>query len=167
MRDVPYTQVLGLATEKMSKGGVFLSVGGDTPNTLTIGWGAIGFYWGKPIFTAVLRPQRHTYPILVNRREFTVSVPLDDALKQQLAFAGTQSGAKLNKFEGHGITAAPARIVDAPIVRECGLHFECRVLLMQDMTGDRMHESVRQTAYPAADFHTMFFGEILACYYSE
>ena len=50
---------------------------------------------------------------------------------------------------------------------ECGLHFECRTLLTQDMTGDRMAEEILQLDYPARDFHRMYFGEILACYRTD
>ena len=32
----------------------------------------------------------------------------------------------------------------------------------EDMTGDRMAEEIIQLDYPARDFHTMYFGEILA-----
>jgi flavin reductase (DIM6/NTAB) family NADH-FMN oxidoreductase RutF len=167
MKMIPYTDVIAQATEKMSHGGIFLSVAGDTPNVMTIGWGAIGFYWTKPVFTAVVRPQRHTYPLLQKAGEFTVSVPTVHPLKQQLAFAGSASGRDINKFEGHGLTAAPAIHVAAPIVAECGLHFEVKVLLTQPMTGDNMDEWVLDRAYPGRDFHTMFFGEILACYSTD
>ena len=32
------------------------------------------------------------------------------------------------------------------------------------MTGDRMDAAVIARCYPARDFHTIFFGEILDCY---
>ena len=47
---------------------------------------------------------------------------------------------------------------------DCGLHDEMRTLLTQDMTGDRMDAAVIARCYPARDFHTIFFGEILDCY---
>lgn len=164
---IPYTDVIALTTEHMSKGGVFLSVAGETPNTMTIGWGAVGFYWGKPVFTVVVRPQRHTHDMLLKAGEFTVSVPTADPLAEQLIFAGRNSGANLNKFDGHGLTAAPAQQVSAPIIAECGLHFECKVKLIQNMTPDRMDEAVLNRAYPNRDMHTMFFGEILSCYTTD
>ncbi len=164
MQNIDYTQAMAEATERMSHGGVFLSVGGETPNTMTIGWGSIGFYWGKPVFTVVVRPSRHSYDMLIKSGEFTVSVPTSDALKPLLGFAGGVSGRDVNKFQGHGLTAAPAQKVGAPIVAECGLHFECKLLLQQDMTPNRMDAEVQKRAYPDGDYHTMFFGEIVACY---
>jgi flavin reductase (DIM6/NTAB) family NADH-FMN oxidoreductase RutF len=164
MRDIPYTEAMAITTERLSHGGAFLTVGGEKPNTMTIGWGSIGFFWNRPVFMAVVRPSRHTYDMLMKSGTFTVSVPTKNPLKAELAFAGTASGRDVDKFSGHGLTAAPARKVDAPIVAECGLHFECRVLLTQDMTPDHMDERVLKAAYPNGDLHTMFFGEILACY---
>ena len=113
-----------------------------------LGW--IGYCWGKPVFVAVVRPQRHTYGILQKTGEFTVSVPAAGTMRAELAFAGTKSGRDVDKFQGHGLTAAPARKVGAPVVAECPLHLECRTLLVQDMTADRMAESVLEESYPPA-----------------
>ena len=167
MKEMNYLDVMGYATEKMSKGGVFLTVPGDTPNTMTIGWGWIGYCWKKPVFTVVVRPQRHTYEMIKKAGCFTVSVPTGDPLAKQLAMAGTQSGRDIDKFSGHGITAAPAQQVDAPIVAECGLHFECRTLMTAMMPGDAMDDEVHARCYPEDDFHEMFFGEIVACYATD
>ena len=112
----------------------------------------------------VVRPQRHTYGLIQRAGEFTVSVPTIREMNRELAYAGKASGRDEDKFAGHGITAAPARHVGAPIIAECGLHYEMRTLLTQDMTGDRMDAAVIARCYPARDFHTIFFGEILDCY---
>ena len=150
--------------ERLSHAGAFLSVAGDAPNTMTIGWAWIGWCWKKPVFAVVVRPQRHTYGLIQRAGEFTVSVPTIHEMNRELAYAGRASGRDEDKFAGHGITAAPARHVGAPIIAECGLHYEMRTLLTQDMTGDRMDAAVIARCYPARDFHTIFFGEILDCY---
>lgn len=167
MREVVYTDGMALATQRMSHGGVFLTVGGEVPNTMTIGWGSIGFFWNRPVFVAVVRPSRHTYGMLMKAAEFTVSVPMARDLKAELAFAGSASGRDVDKFSGHGLTAVPAQKIDAPIVAECGLHYECKVRLVQMMTADRMDPGVLRLAYPNGDLHAMFFGEILTCYETE
>lgn len=167
MKEISYLNAIETTTEHLQHGGVFLNVGGEAPNTMTIGWGSIGCIWNRPVFMVLVRPQRHTYDLLRAAGEFTVSVPTKNPLKRELAFAGTQSGRDFDKFTGHGISAAPAQLVSAPIVRECGLHFECRTLLTQAMTPDRMDPSIIQYTYRAGDFHTMFFGEILRCYSTD
>ena len=167
MKEISYLEAIQLTTDRLQHGGVFLTVGGETPNTMTIGWGGVGCVWNRPVFMAPVRPQRHTYEMLKAAGEFTVSVPTKNPLKQELLFAGTKSGRDCNKFDGHGLTAVPAQQVSAPIIRECGLHFECKTLLTQDMTPDRMDPAIIDYTYKAGDFHTMFFGEILRCYLTD
>lgn len=167
MKEIDYSKALELTTQRLANGGVFLNVAGDTPNTMTIGWATIGCIWNRPVFCVLVRKQRHSYEMLQKAGEFTVSVPTVNPLAQELLFAGTKSGRDFNKFGGHGLTAAKAQAVGAPIVKECGLHFECRTLLTQDMTGDRMAEEIRSKYYPGNDFHVMFFGEIIKCYTTD
>ena len=167
MKEINYLDAIRTTTERLQHGGVFLTVAGERPNTMTIGWGGVGCVWNKPVFLVMVRPQRHTYKMLEAAGEFTVSVPTMNPLKAELAFAGTKSGRELDKFDGHGLTAAPAQEVRAPIVAECGLHFECRTLLTQDMTPERMDPALVNGPYKAGDFHTLFFGEILRCYTTD
>ena len=158
-------QLQGNPFEMIEKQAALFTAGtpGDF-NTMTIGWGWIGWCWKRPVFAAVVRPQRFTHDILERTGEFTVSVPTLLPLKKELAYAGNRSGRDENKFVGHGLTALPGQKVDAPIVGECGLHYECRVVLTQEMTEDRMAPEVLRTAYPRRDLHTIYFGEILTCY---
>lgn len=167
MKKLDYTEALATTVDKLAHGGIFLTVNGEVPNTMTIGWATIGHIWNKPVFMVLVRPQRHTYQMLKEAGEFTVSVPTNNPLRKELAFAGTQSGRDVDKFDGHGITASSAISVDTPIIKECGIHFECRTLLTQDIIGDTMDKSVLDHSYPERDFHTMFFGEILECYTTD
>lgn len=167
MKKINYLEALAETADKLAHGGVFLTVGGEQPNTMTIGWAWMGPSWRKNIFIALVRPQRHTYEMIKQAGEFTISVPTINPLKEQLAFAGTQSGRDVNKFDGHGLTTVPAQQVNAPIIAECGLHFECKTLLVQDMTGDRMAQEIHDRCYPEDDYHTMFFGEIVDCYRTD
>ena len=167
MKKLDYKVAFALMADKLTHGGVFLTVKGDVPNTMTIGWATVGCIWNKPVFMVLVRPQRHTYEMIKKAGEFTVSVPTVNALRDELAFAGTRSGRDVNKFEGHGITAVAAQSIATPIVAECGIHFECRTLLTQDMTADAMDAAILDHSYPERDFHTMFFGEIIDCYTTD
>lgn len=164
MKKLTLTEAIAPATEALMKGRALLTVGGDMPNTMTIGWGFIGYCWNKPVFTVVVRKQRHTHDILLEKGEFTVSMVSDDRLKAQLAFAGTASGRDTDKFSGHGLTKENAQKTDAPIVKECTLHFECKTRLVQEMTEEQMDKEISNRCYPAKDFHTMIFGEIIDIY---
>jgi len=167
LKEINYKEALEITTANLSGSGVFLSVGGETPNTMTIGWATIGYIWKKPVFMVLVRKQRHSWQLIADAGEFTVSVPTKNPLKQELLFAGTKSGRDYDKFSGHGLTAVPAQKVNAPIVKECGIHFECKTLLQQDMDPKMMDELLKTTVYPKEDYHTMFFGEIVACYTTD
>lgn len=167
MNKLTLTEAIAPATEMLMKGRALLTVGGETPNTMTIGWGFIGYCWNKPVFTVVVRKQRHTHDLLLEQGEFTVSMALDDSLKAQFAYTGTKSGKDEDKFSGHGLTAAPAQDVSAPIVKECTLHFECRTRLVEEMTEAHMDEEISRRCYPLKDYHTMVFGEIIDIYTTE
>lgn len=167
MKKIDYQKALPHTLEKLAHGGIFLTVNGEVPNTMTIGWATAGHIWNRPVFVVLVRPQRHSYEMLKKAGEFTISVPTSHSLTKALAFAGTASGKDVNKFEGHGLTAFPGIQTETPIIQECGLHFECKTLLTQDITGEQMDLAVLDKCYPARDFHTLFFGEILECYTTD
>ena len=164
MKNMDYVQAAPILLDRLAHGGVFLSTPG---NTMTIGWGSAGVLWGKPTLTVLVRPQRDTYHRLLDAGEFTVSVPVHNDLKDQLIMAGTLSGADTDKFSGRGLTALPAQKVSAPVVAECGLHFECVIRSMQPLTGGNMDPAYLSRYYPGGDFHALFFGEIIACYTTD
>ena len=168
MKEINYNDIIGIMNEKLANGGIFLNAADENgANTMTIGWAYMGTSWRKNIFIAMVRPQRHTFGIIEKTGEFTVSIPTTDPLKKQLAFAGTESGRDYNKFEGHGLTAVPAQKVGAPIVGECGLHIECKVVSKQYLSGEAMDGAVKDRCYPESDYHMLYFGEVVACYSTE
>ncbi len=167
MRDVPVTEVANLITEKMANGGVFVCVAdGKTQNVLTVGWGGVNTFFGAPCFLAPVRLSRHSHGILLKNGSFTVSVPLHD-MRKQLNFAGTKSGRDVDKFAGHGLTAAPAQAVNAPIVRECELQLECEGLGYVEQKAETLNPEIRDRIYADGDMHTFFLGRIVRCYYTD
>lgn len=167
MKDINYTQLLVPMAEKLANGGIFLTVNGEKANTMTIGWASAGVYWGKPVCVVLVRPQRHTCALLENADEFTVSIPTKNPLTDELRFAGTQSGRDYDKFDGHGLTALPGQKVSAPIVGECGLHLECRIVHRQALVEDKDDQPIFTRAYPQKDYHIMYWGEIVASYTTD
>ena len=168
MKELNYNDVLGIINEKLANGGIFLNAAsGGKANTMTIGWAYMGTSWRKNIFIAMVRPQRHTFGLIEGSGEFTVSIPTNDPMKKQLAFAGTESGRDHDKFEGHGLTAMPARKVNVPVVKECGLHIECKVVNKQYLSGEFMDQAVKDRSYPESDFHMLYYGEVVDCYSTD
>jgi flavin reductase (DIM6/NTAB) family NADH-FMN oxidoreductase RutF len=131
-------------------------------NIMTIGWATIGILWGRRCFVILVRPSRHSYSLLEENGEFTVNVlPADKG--EAAAFCGSVSGREHDKFAECGLTALPAKQVKAPIIKECVIHYECRVIHHNDINAATMPEDVTQMAYPEGDHHRLYYGEILAC----
>jgi len=145
--------------------GAFLTVNdGQFLNTMTIGWGSIGYIWQKPVIMVMVRHSRFTHELLDRTKDFTVSVPSDGALRKALAMAGSQSGRDIDKFLEAGITTSPAQSIECPIINGCHLFFECRTMLHQPIDPERLDPGVRESCYSSGDYHDLYFGEILACH---
>jgi flavin reductase (DIM6/NTAB) family NADH-FMN oxidoreductase RutF len=132
------------------------------PNLMTISWSSIGNIWHKPICTVLVRSSRHSYTCLEQMRQFTVNAGgIPDKV---LELCGTTTGRKDDKFKAAGITAAPAKKVKAPIINECAIHYECKVVNYCDINPMNLTYELIDSCYATGDFHRIFFGEIVACY---
>ncbi len=136
------------------------------PNVMAIGWGTIGIIWRKPIFVILVRPSRHTYKLIEETGEFTVNT-VPPQLKEVVQYCGTVSGRDHNKFKEKQLTAIPSKKVKPPIIKECFLHFECRVIYKSDLIPSELEKSIIPALYPKGDFHRVYFGEILVCQYES
>lgn len=167
-QDVPLAQAAEEITYRLQHGGIFLTTctKDGKPNTMTIGWGGVGCFFNKPMVFVPVRTSRYTFHLLNESWEFTLSVPLHN-MKAQLAFAGTMSGRDVDKFIDHGLTATQSLGVAAPIIQECELHLECRVVASPALTPDVVVKPMVDRWYPDSDMHTLFFGEIIHCYYTK
>lgn len=159
---IAYSEQTARAIEILSRG-AFLSAGAaGKSNTMTIGWGSIGFIWGKPMFTVMVRPSRYTYAFIEAGGEFTVSLPLG-GMQAALNICGTQSGRDTDKIAVAGLRLADGQKVAAPVVAGCGLYYECQVVYKQAMVPAAAGK-VKNQWYPEGNFHTLYFGEIVAAY---
>ena len=165
MKEVPYNQYAQFALDKMADGGVFLSVkDGPEINTMTMGWGAISYFWGKPTFIIPVRESRYTHEMLECTDDFTISVPNGDELKEALVYCGTHSGRDVDKFEEMGMTPVPGMTMECPIVGQACLFYECKIVARFELTDEYMDENIERRFYRCGDYHTLYFGEIKACY---
>ena len=51
-----------------------------------------------------------------------------------------------------------------PIIQECVVHYECRILHKNDVVPGALAHSILDDAYAQGDFHRVYFGEIVAAY---
>ena len=131
------------------------------PNVMTIGWGSLGIFWRRPIFIAPVRHSRYTHGCIEHTGDFTVNV-LPQELAQLAEFCGSRSGRDCDKFAEAHLTAAGALRVKSPVIEECVLHYECRVVHSNDLVPAAMDKGMLDSLYATGDYHRFFFGEIVA-----
>ncbi len=153
-----------LALESLKKGAFLTTSASGKVNTMTISWGSIGHIWNKDLFMVMVRPSRYSFELLEQNPEFTVSFALDDTLKKALNICGTKSGRDIDKFKEASIGLQNSKIVSVPVIAECGLHYECKVIQKQVLVPEFFDETYDGKWYPAKDYHTMYYGEIVASY---
>ncbi len=163
--NIRYTQYFHETIQRMREDGLLLvtTSKGGTPDVMTIGWGAIGSMWGRPIFMVLVRPSRYSYSKLEEVSEFTVNVPPRE-LAAAVGHCGAVSGRDHDKFHEAKLTATPSRMVKPPIIEECVVHYECRVVHRNDLIPDNLTQSICDDFYSSDDFHRVYFGEIVAAY---
>jgi flavin reductase (DIM6/NTAB) family NADH-FMN oxidoreductase RutF len=127
------------------------------PNAMNVAWLTGGLIWGRPIITALVRLDRHTYHNIEQTNQFTVNV-LPQKYADALLYLGTASGATEDKFAKAKLTPAPARVVKAPLIAEAIIHYECRVIHKNDVITENLAPEVSQMGAS----HRVYFGEIVA-----
>jgi len=114
----------------------------DKPNLLNVG--ACGWANGKPPCVQVsIRDIRYSHSAIVERKAFTVNIPSDDQWKEA-DYAGIASGRDADKFKDLGFTPVKSDLVDAPMILECPVNFECRLIGSIEL-----------------GYNTLFIGEVL------
>lgn len=162
--NVQIHEAAGTVSKALAEGRVFLNSRDVKDNTMTIGWGGVLQFWGRSVFLAPVRLSRYTHDPIANTGYFTVSIPGEGELKKAAAFCGARSGRDHDKFKECGLTAIEGRSVPVPVIGECTLHIECRVLQSQELDLGRLDGHDRVKWYRDGDTHTLYIGEILACY---
>jgi flavin reductase (DIM6/NTAB) family NADH-FMN oxidoreductase RutF len=114
----------------------------DKPNMMAAGAGAI-CNMRPPCLMISLREATYTHGTILERKAFTVNIPSEEYWKEA-DYAGMVTGRKTNKFEDTGFTPVRSDLVDAPLIQECPVNFECRLMNKVELPS-----------------HTMFIGEIL------
>ena len=157
-------EVLAEIYDNLSPGLLLASVGEDEEkNIMTIGWGLAGILFGKPVFMVAVRESRHTYKLLNETGVFTVNIP-GEGMEDAVDFCGTESGRDHDKFKELNLTAKRGRMVEAPIVDECAIHLECKVIATTDVTEGTTSKEVLESVYPAGNYHRLYYGEVLKTY---
>ena len=163
MKDLNYMNVAEDAIKKIKSGAFLTVIAGNALNTMTIGWATFGFIWQKPIMMVAVRSSRHTFGIIEKADDFTVTVPAG-GMSKEIAFCGTESGRDVDKIKMCKLEIISGQKVVSPIIKTPGYHYECKIVYKSAMNEAYLDKDYDSFLYQQKDYHTLYFGEILACY---
>lgn len=162
---VEFIRYLDKSIKYLHRQGAFLTVkAGDTVNVTTVSWGNIGFEWGRPVFTIMIRKSRFAHELLQDSNEFTISIPTTPTMKKALGVCGSKSGRKVDKFKEANITAYKSKKLDTPVIKEADIFYECRIVYRHKIDPDILQGDIDKTSYLDGDYHEIFYGEIVDAY---
>ena len=119
------------------------------PNIITLGE-VFNVSIRSPVIVgiAIAKP-RYSHELITATREYVVNLPTA-AMVEAVDLCGTISGRDVDKFAEFGLTPVPAEKVRPPLIAECPVSIECRVIGIQEI-GD----------------HDLFLGEAVAEHVAE
>lgn len=132
-------------------------------NVMTIGWCLIGMVWSKPVAVVLVRPSRYTHRLIEETGEYIINVPTQD-MAETVNFCGSASGKQHDKFKERELIALEGRKVKVSAIQQCIIHYECRSVQKNEIIKENLTSGIIDEFYPEDDLHTVYFGEILACY---
>lgn len=161
MKAVNEQEIAPQIMEKVKKGAFLTVRAGEKTNVMTIGWAMLGYIWRRSSLLVAVRKTRYTFGLIEAADSFTVSVPAGN-MDQELNLCGTKSGRNLDKIRECRFALQPSQKVSAPLLDIPGYHFECRIVFKTAMD-PRFLAPDLESLYPAKDYHTLYFGEVLGC----
>jgi len=96
---------------------------GGKANVIPLAWVGVACS-DPPTIGIAIRPQRYSYGLIQETKEFVVNIPTADIL-YETDYCGEVSGRDHDKFAETGLTPEPATHVKPPLIRECPVNLEC------------------------------------------
>lgn len=82
--------------------------------------------YDPPMVMVGIVPGRHSYDMIKQTGVFIVNL-VPERMRKEYAFAGTKSGADVDKFEALHLTKGEGVQVNAPYIMECPVNIECKI----------------------------------------
>ncbi|MGQ9694439.1 MAG: flavin reductase family protein [Thermodesulfobacteriota bacterium] len=162
MEKVAAQEIMGPTLKKISSGAFLIVQTKSKRNVMTIGWALFGYIWRCSTMMIAVRPSRFTHGLLAEADSFAVSVP-SCPMEKELEFCGSKSGRQFDKFKECALPTIDTNIVESPLLNIPGYHYQCRLIYKSPLEPHFLAQDL-MPIYPTQDYHTLYFGEILAGY---
>ena len=114
----------------------------ENANITTIAWTGI-INSEPPLVYVSIRKTRKSYEIIKEMGEFVINLP-DESLVWETDFCGTKSGKTVDKFKETKLEKEKAKLVVAPLIKNCPINLECKLKEIKPLGS-----------------HDMFIGEVI------
>lgn len=111
-------------------------------NIVTVAWAGT-VCTNPPMLSISVRPERYSYHMIEETKEFVVNLTTDELVKA-CDYCGVTSGRDVDKFKEMHLTPLTMQQVKAPGIAESPVNIECRVVEMKPLGS-----------------HTMFLAEVV------
>ena len=98
---------------------------GKKSNIMTISWHMVMDF--TPKFAIMTGEWNYSFRALMKNRECVLAIPAVDLSKKGVDIGGC-SGSDTDKFRKFRLTPLKAKLVEAPLIKECIANIECRVI---------------------------------------
>jgi len=114
------------------------------PNIITLGE-IFNLSIKEPVWVGIaIREATYSHGLIKEQGEFVVNLPTASMLEKVLGCGSCSGRDGIDKFEKFGLTPLPAKYVKPPLIAECPVNLECKVVAFYNV-GD----------------HDLFVGEVL------
>jgi flavin reductase (DIM6/NTAB) family NADH-FMN oxidoreductase RutF len=120
------------------------------PNIITLGE-VFNISIRKPVIVGIaIRPATYSHELISECREYAVNFPTIGLLKKVDGCGSVSGRCGVDKFDMFGLTPVSAHEIRSPLIEECPVNLECKVLDIQRI-GD----------------HDLFLGDVVAMHVDE
>lgn len=105
-------------------------------NIITVAWAGT-VCTNPPMLTISIRPERYSYHMIRETGEFVVNLTTEE-LARATDYCGVRSGRDTDKWADMGLTKEKASKVSVPLIRECPVNLECRVVRVDELGSHHM-----------------------------
>ena len=119
-------------------------------NVMAVAW-IIPVSVNPPLLAMNIRPGRYSHKLIKETKEFVVNIPTFSQARKVL-ICGRRTGRNTDKLKDAGFKTEKAKMVAAPLIKECIAHIECK-LVKTIKTGDHRLIIGRIVAAQASEQH--------------
>ncbi len=95
-------------------------------NIMTMGW-LMPMEFSPSLIGCIISSGNYSFEVIRKSKECVINIPTED-LGDVVVSIGNSTGAEIDKFAQYNLTPQAARLVAAPLIKECYANLECRLV---------------------------------------